>query len=122
MLNGFDLARFSAFWSHMLTTRLGCLIVQTGDEDLDVQGAIGGLLYPDPYSGEMIATEMFWFVRSAHRGEGMKLYREFERWAIAQGAQRIRMVHLADSMPDRLSVLYRRLGYRLAETVWEKEI
>ena len=80
------------------------------------------MLYPDLYSGDLIATEFFWFVRAEVRGQGLKLYYAFEAWARARHCAQIRMVHLLDLMPERLAKVYRRLGYEPAETHYVKEL
>lgn len=120
-LTGFNLQRFAAFWAPMLESGLGSIIVAI-DESGRVAGAIGGVIYPEPYTGELVATEFFWFVSATQRGQGMTLYREFEAWARRGGASQIRMVHLLDSMPERLSAVYKRLGFEPAETHYVKEL
>lgn len=118
-LHGFQLSRFVALWTHLLGTGGGVIFV-LGSQDID--GALGGVVYPEPYSGVLVATEFFWFVRPGCRGAGMRLYRAFEAWARARGCAQIRMVHLTDSMPERLAEVYGRLGYEAAEVHYVKEL
>lgn len=119
-LRGFRLERFTAFWSQLLGGA-GVIFV---DESADgaITGAIGGLAYPEPYSGELVATEFFWFVLPGARGGGLRLYRAFEAWASERGCSQLRMVHLEDSMPDRLATVYTRLGFIAAERHFVKEL
>lgn len=119
-LKRFDLERFCTVWRTLLEGGSGVVFLL--EDEGAIAGTLGGMLYPDLYSGDLIATEFFWFVDPANRGGGMQLYRAFEAWACANHATEIRMVHLHDSMPERLSVLYRRLGYVAAETHYTKDL
>lgn len=85
-------------------------------------GALGGMTYPDPNDGETVATELFWFVNKESRGQGLKLFNEFERWAEVQGAKRISMIHLTNLAPDALRKLYLKRGYREVEVHFIKSI
>jgi len=119
-LQAFDMERFIRLWTDLLTRDIGAIFAfQIGDA---INGAIGGVIYPDAYNGHLIATEMFWFVQEGYRGEGLELYRAFELWARKKKCAEIRMVHLLDSMPGRLAVLYRRWGYEPAEIHYRKEL
>lgn len=119
-LRNFDIGRFCEAWGQWMTSGIGVIFMaESADEPV---GAIGGIVYPEIYSGELIGTEFFWFVRPGHRGAGMRLYREFEAWARAKGCTQIRMVHLADSMSEKLHRLYVALGFEQTETHYAKEI
>ena len=119
-LKEFDIERFSRTWRTLIESDIG-VIYAVFDGDNPV-GAIGGIRYPDPNSGHMIAAEFFWFVSPEHRGTGMELYHLFERWAQESGCKYIQMVHLTDSMETRLPVIYKRLGYEAVETRYQKEL
>jgi hypothetical protein len=119
-LSGFDLKRFCSVWESWIGNGIGTIFLL--DDGEKIQGALGGLLYPDAYSPSLVATEMFWFVREDSRGKGLELYRAFEGWAKEKQADQIRMVHLLDSMPEKLEIVYKRLGFVPAETHYVKEI
>jgi GNAT superfamily N-acetyltransferase len=118
----FHVERFAQFWAPLLESGAGYIALQLDDVSGSIRGAIGGVVYPDPYSGDLVATEFFWFVEPQHRGAGLRLYRLFERWAIERGARELRMVHLLDSQPEQLAKLYVRLGYTPAETHYSKAL
>ncbi len=120
-LKGFDLDRFCALWKSLLESGAG-VIFSFDDTDGQWAGMLGGMAYPDIYSGAMTASEMFWFVREGHRGQGVKLYRAFEEWAREQGCKTIRMVHLADVMPERVARFYERAGFVVIETHYSKDL
>ena len=88
----------------------------------DFHGALGGVCVPDCHRECMVASEFFWYVKPEHRGGGIRLLKAFEKWAREQGADRIIMTHLADSMPEGLKKLYIRLGYEELETNYIKEV
>lgn len=121
-LKKFDMARFVEFWVGFLENGLGAFF-GLFDEGKPV-GAIAGLVYPEPYSGDLVATEFFWYVgKQFRRGTGgVRLYREFERWAIEKGCTQIRMVHLMDSMPEEVARFYRKLGFKSIETHYAKDL
>ena len=110
----FDIDRFVAAWTQLLESGIGVVFV--AEEAGEVIGCIGGMIYPDLYSGVPVATEFFWIVQQEHRGSGLRLYKAFENWARKHNCVQIRMVHLSDSMPERLSRFYKHFGYEPAET------
>jgi len=85
-------------------------------------GALGAIIYPDPNDGAMVATEMFWYVIPEHRRHGLRLLKAFEQWASERQARRLCMVHLTRLSPDRLQKLYHARGYRHVESHYLKEI
>ena len=120
-LKDFDPERFVSMWTGLLDSGAGVILLLE-DETGEIDGTLGGVVYPEPYSGTLIATEFFWFVKQARRGEGLKLLRAFEAWARAKGCAQIRMAHLVDVMPAKLEKVYRRFGYTPAEVLYVKEI
>lgn len=119
-LDGFKVDRFIELWSGLLDSGTGIIFAYEGADGWT--GAIGGIAYAEPYSGELIATEMFWFCRENHRGDGVRLYREFEKWAKEWGCNQVRMVHLLDSMPEKLEKFYKHMGYTAAEVHYVKQL
>jgi len=119
-LKDLDWDRFRQLWEVLLGNQVGFIAV--AERDGKIIAAIGGVIYPDAYSQKMIATEFFWFALKEHRGFGLPLLRMFEQWAACQGASEVRMVHLSDVMSDKLSRVYRKLGYRPIETHYAKEV
>ncbi len=116
----FDEARFAGLWTALLASGAGVIFVLEAAGL--VVGALGAVVYHEPYTDRLIGSEMFWFVEGAYRGRGAQLYREFERWAADQECSQLRMVHLVDSMPERLHRFYAAAGYRPAEVHYTKEV
>lgn len=106
-----------ATWTTLLNSGMATIFILK-----DYQGMLGAMAYPDPNSGELTATEFFWWVDPVARGQGLQLLEAYEAWAEEKGCTRAIMVHLADSMPQRLQSLYRRRGYEEMETHFVKEL
>jgi GNAT superfamily N-acetyltransferase len=119
-LNDFNMEVFKKSWSMFLNDGDGVIFVSR--KDGEITGTIGGCKYPDPNSGEMLATEFFWFVNPESRGDGLKLLKTFEKWAEEEGCKKVIMVHLSDSMPEKVKHIYERFGYKAAETHYIKEV
>jgi GNAT superfamily N-acetyltransferase len=119
-LKKFDAERFIATWTRLLSERTGVIFLL--EQDGIVTGALGGVVYPEPYSGDLVATEFFWFVTESARGGrgGIQLYREFESWARERGAAEIRMVHLLDLMPAKVERFYKHCGFEPIEVHFVK--
>ena len=88
----------------------------------EILGALGSITAPDLHNGEMTAIETFWFTARRHRGVGVPLLDAFEKRAEENDCDKTAMVHLADSMPDRLERFYQRRGYKLAEKHYIRRI
>ncbi len=120
-LRSFEIDRFVEFWRPLIEKESGVIFV--AEDDGEIIGAIGGMVYPEPYSGELVVQEFFWFVRPGHRGSaGLRLYEALEYWSRQKQARALRMVHLMDSMPEKLSRVYKRLGYEQVETLYSKDL
>ena len=119
-LHDFEIGRFVGLWRTLISNGSGAVfILKDGDE---VTGAIAGLLHQDPYSAGTVAQEMYWFVRAAARGGGVRLYRELERWAVSKGATELRMGYLVDLMPEKVAHFYERVGFRKIEVGYSKRL
>jgi GNAT superfamily N-acetyltransferase len=120
-LKRFDISLFCQAWEALLRNGTGVIYLLI-DGAGEITGTIGGVAYPDLYSGALVATEFFWFVREGCRGKGIELYKSFERWAREKQCVEIRMVHLLDSMPEKLERVYRSLGFSPTEKHYAKEL
>ncbi len=120
-LKNFDAARFVALWTNLLDRDMGVIFLLHAAGE--IRGAIGGVVYPDTYSQRLVATEFFWWVDPSERGSaGIALYHKFEAWARQKHCDEIRMVHLVDSMPEKLERVYRHWGYTPCEVHYRKEL
>lgn len=120
-LNNFDMEVFKKSWSYFLENDIGVIFVSRNSEGEPI-GTIGGCKCPDVNTGALSAMEFFWFVNPECRGDGLKLLKRFEKWAKEEGCKSVTMVHLSDSMPEKVKHVYERFGYAAAETHYIKEV
>lgn len=118
----FNAELFQKNWESFLSSKMGAIFALVDDKTDKFYGAIGFIKIPDIITGLLIASEVFWYVMEGRRGEGMKLFNIYEKWAVDQGCKSIRMIHLSNIMPDELKRIYLRRGYREIEIAYEKEI
>lgn len=119
-LSNFNIEIFKKNWIQFIESGLGVIFVL--EDENNIIGVLGGFKYPDVNSGELIATEFFWFVDADKRGNGIRLLKEFEKWAKEEDCKKIIMVYLCDLMPEKLDRVYKRLGYRRTEINYTKEV
>ena len=100
----------------LLHSEIGAVFVS--EHDGTVVGMIGLILFEHPITGEVTATELFWWVEPEHRGHGLRLLKRGEQWAHASGARAVQMIA---PTPD-LGRLYERLGYSFMESGYQKAI
>jgi RimJ/RimL family protein N-acetyltransferase len=86
------------------------------EQDGVVTGMIGLLLFEHPFTGELTAQELFWWVEPEHRGYGLRLLKRGEAWAAASGAQHVHMI----APTPAVGQLYERLGYGYLEAAYQK--
>lgn len=105
-----------ALLESMMAQPTALLLVSETDEG--VNGMIGMFLFEHPMSGDMVASETFWWVEPESRGGGVRLMRAAEQWARGHGAVRMQMI-----APTRnVGEFYKRVGYEEVETTWQREL
>lgn len=84
-------------------------------------GLLLASIAPHPFSGDLIAQELCWWVNPAARGKAsLDMLDAYEAWAQGHGADYVALAHLgADPAMTRL---YRRRGYSIAETYFSKAL
>jgi GNAT superfamily N-acetyltransferase len=83
-----------------------------------LSGMIGLFIFSHHISGQPTAVEVFWWTEPEHRGHGLALLREAERWAKGMGAVAIQMI----APTDEIGRLYERLHYRKVETAYARAL
>lgn len=86
----------------------------------DVLGMIGAALFIHPFSGELVAQEIGWFMKpAARRGRvALSLLAEAERWARAAGAQ----VFQVQAPTLRVGRFYEARGYQPFEYSYQRRL
>lgn len=102
-----------------LVENADALFLVLEDNENIIRGTIGALTYCHPFSGELVATEMFWWVDPERRGGGLKLMLAAEDWARKRGAVKMQMGAPAGrDMAD----FYARIGYAEVERAYQKKL
>lgn len=108
---GWDDASVEGMLRHLIDNEDGLLLV--GERTI-----LGGLAYAHPFNNAVkVFQELFWRSEGA---EGVKALKIAEQWMKGRGVSRSLMLDIA-TMPD-LGRLYERLGYRLAERTFIKDL
>lgn len=103
------------------------LLEDAGDRALFVSerdGALTGMFglhcYPHPFTGQRMASEMFWWVNPDRRGrwDGIRLFATAREWAQAHGAAVLHMV----APNAEIEQLYTRLGYQHVESAFAAQL
>ncbi len=107
-------------WKELIRSKKGKIFAL--ESDRKIIGALGFLISPALEDGALCCSEAFWYVDEKHRGAGLKLLNKFETYAKSIGCKRIAMIHLENSMPDKLKRLYTRKKYKHIESIYLKEL
>jgi len=89
------------------------------------KGVILGILYPHFLNPSMIvAQEIGWWVEPEYRNTSLaiRLLKKFEAEAADRGASKVIMISLESQEPAKVGSIYQRMGYRLIEHNYIKEI
>ncbi len=115
-------------WDHMVKqteTLLGIggyfgLALSGSDE---VAGGLIGLASPDPFTGDLGAHELAWYITPEHRrgGAADALLKDFEEWAKQAGCTTCHMVML-ESSPGMLEQYFSSRGYEPLERRFRKNL
>jgi len=81
-------------------------------------GMIGIICTVHFLSGELCAGEVFWWVTPGHRGDGVRLLKAAESWAMVRGAKKLQMI----APTERVGQFYERMGFTRIEIAYQKEL
>lgn len=86
------------------------------------EGILFGARFRSPMSGKDIFQEVIWYVSTAFRRYGVKLLREVEKILKADGVSIMIMAVLENSKTEKLKRFYKKLGFKLMETHWVRNL
>lgn len=94
------------------------LVADVGDGPV---GMLGMAIVPSPVSGELVASEIAWWLEPVMRGgtAAVRMWEHAERWAADHDAA---YVHMIAPQGTQVGEMYRRRGYLPLETVWQKRV
>lgn len=112
---------FCEQWSRLISLDAASIMIYFDYHDVP-QGIIGGLCTQCTMTEDMTAQEVFWWVHPALRGSphGIRLLREWEKWARSRGAKRIYVGNLYRLNNETMHSIYSRLGYEPTEIHYVK--
>lgn len=109
-----DAASIAAVSTRLLTSEEGIgFIAETDGEPV---GMIGAMRFVHPMSGELMASEVVWWVNPEARGIGMRLLRAVEGWARQHGVKRLQLI----APTEATETLYARLGCLPVERIYQR--
>lgn len=91
-------------------------------EDGKVVGLIAGKFVHFPMSNFKIYQETAWYVLPEHRKNGMKLFKENERYCKSIGIDSIVMGNMGNLNEEKMKRFYKSMGYQCMETQFVKRI
>jgi N-acetylglutamate synthase-like GNAT family acetyltransferase len=128
LIKEFSIESLSKYGFYFNENHIHSMIDRCKDQSfvIDINGSIVGIIAGEITksiaNGELIYQEIIWFVSKNHRRYGLRLLSEVERYCKQNGVNKIVMVHLSNSLSDKLKELYFRLGYKQLEVQYIKEL
>lgn len=117
-LIGFNREAFSSAMRSIIGTDSAVVLVC--DDDDGVVGMICGVIGPHFMTGQLFASELFWWMDPDHRGRGILLLLEYEAALKARGVRLSGMVAPAGEI--QLERVYERKGFVRAESVYMRSL
>ena len=87
-------------------------------------GVFIGFITEYYFGKDLYASDLTYYVDRTKRGSvaAVKLFREFETWAIKKGAKRINPATSTGINPERTKKFYERMGYTVTGHTYNKEV
>ncbi len=105
------------FWS------VPCVVIGVF-QDGALVGGMGAISSKDMFTGDQVATELFWYIEAGHRtGTGaVRVLRAYEEWGKRQGVDELRISHFKMKNDEQLQRMYEHRGYVLLEQGYQKRV
>ena len=95
------------------------LVVEIDD---NIVGVISGVIVDLPVNGEKAYQEVVWFITKKYRRYGIRLYNAIETRCRERGIRFILMVSMDNSKAEELDRFYKKIGFRLTERQYMKDL
>lgn len=101
-----------------------CLRLGLVNDEGSIQGVLLGCKSYLPLYFTPVAVELLWYILPEYRRGryALQMVREFEKWAVQNGCQMITMGNMANDYMQRTGEFYQRLGYKLSEQTYFKDL
>lgn len=108
---------FRATLNRLYELRMAYAFFATDDSGTPI-GLIAVTIADQIFTGDLLASELLWFVTKGHRtgSAALRLLRAAEKEARDLGASKFSMIHLQALTPDKLRDFYVARGYSLTES------
>jgi GNAT superfamily N-acetyltransferase len=93
-------------------------LVLVDERDSMIVGQIGVAITAHITTGVQMMTELFWYTSPESRGSGVRMLRQAEDWARANGAEYSAMI----APDERVANFFERMGYAVLETNFIKKL
>jgi len=92
--------------------------------ETEIVGMLISFVAPCFFSDVVQASELVWYVDPDHRGskEARYMVELYEQWAVEHGAVCSILVNLNVLKGDKVAKLYGRMGYKMVENTFVKEL
>lgn len=108
-----DDASVTALLEHLIDSEDGICLVADG-------AMFGGFVFPHEFNGNVLVfKEVFW---RSEGFAGVKMLKRAEEWARGRGATMAGMFTPINEVTGDVGPLYERLGYRMSERIYMKEL
>lgn len=87
-----------------------------------VVGVLAGHIVKDFCSKDPVYEEVIWFMNKEYRKYGVKLFKHVQQWCVVHGIKRMTMCVMHNSKTDTLFALYKKLGFKIMETRFIKQL
>ena len=100
-------------------------VILISEENEGINGMIGAYIAPwfcDFSQSQLI--ESWFYVEQKFRGKyiAVRLLKELEKMGLQAGCVNIKLASLPNDRQDRMDIYYKRLGYKLSDRFYSKEI
>lgn len=122
MSGTFCLPTATAVWKELVEKENGFIVSDVCPGE--IRGVVAGFVNFDFERNCLVATEAHWYVAPEHRGStiGIRLLRQFEKWAMLKGCKRIVCGYEPGKSPEFMSEMYAKLGYKKEKVLRIREL
>ena len=92
------------------------------DEGGDILGNIGAIVFLSPINGKKILQEIFWYVHPHYRKYGLRLLKALAKKGKEIGCELMMFGTSRNIQEEKLMRVYKKLGFKQAETNFIKEL
>ncbi len=117
----FNRGVFCENWRRLIAQNMGFILCRfNGGEPVE---ALGVIQYPDVFSGNQTACNMFWFYKEEPKGlEGGALYGELESYCRNRNIKILFIGVLCNERITKVGGFLLKSGYQLTEMQYRKEL